>query len=100
MPTIHIDAYPYLSDLLGGYFHQDCYDAGATDQQIVEDFMKCSWEYRRLGLRADLLRFVHLHEGQLVDAVQEAFAPNVILGETETEVREWMLRVQRQLIDK
>ena len=70
---------------------------GRSDAEIVAEFAGSSREYQRLGVRADVLRFLAKHEGQLVQAVQQAFAPSVRVGGTESEVREWLSNVEAQL---
>jgi hypothetical protein len=94
---MHIQQYPYLSELLGGYFHQDAFDDGETDDDIIREFIATSHAYQRLGVRADVQRFLHQHRGELVTAVQKAFAPGVILGESEEELDGWLGKLERML---
>lgn len=88
------DSFPYLETLLGGYFHQDCYDFGETDEDIIRAFNKSSWEYQRLGARADIKRLLHEHPDDLLTAVQEIFQPSVTVGETDPEAREWLMKIE------
>lgn len=94
---MHIDQYPYLSSLLGGYFHQDCYDDGETKSDIIENFKRTTHAYERLGVRADIQRFIHHHRDGLLAAVNQAFEPDVILGKTDEEVQAWLLEVEQML---
>jgi hypothetical protein len=94
---MYIAPYPYLEHLLGAYFHQDCYDEGATNAQLVEDFKQSTHGYEVLGLRADILRFLHLHRGDLKTAIEKAFSPDVSLGETDEGVEAWLISIERQL---
>jgi hypothetical protein len=91
---IRRDDYPYLRNLLGAHFHQDAFDApGTTDQDILREFRETSWEYQRLGVRADVQRLLHEHGGaHLLEVITEVFAPNVIIGRTDDEVRAWLAR--------
>jgi hypothetical protein len=74
------EQFPYLSDLLGGYFHQDCYDFDDTDDDIIREFRKSSWDYQQLGVRADIRRLLHQHGDRLLDTIQTLFAPSIIIG--------------------
>ena len=90
---MYLEPFPYLSTLLGGYFHQDCYDDGATDEDIMREFRKTSWDYQRLGVRADIRRLLHQHGDHLLEAIQEAFAPAIIIGQTDDEARAWLQKI-------
>jgi hypothetical protein len=94
---MHVESYPYLSTLLGGYFHQDAYDDGATEEDIVRDFIGSSWDYQRLGIRADIKRLLHEHDDHLLEAIQQAFRPAVIVGRNDDEARAWLLKIERML---
>jgi hypothetical protein len=94
---MHIQQYPYLTDLLGGYFHQDAFDDGETDDDIIREFVATSHAYQRLGVRADAQRFVHQHRGELVKAIQAAFSPAVTLAESEAEWEQWFEKLERML---
>jgi len=96
---MHVESFPYLENLLGGYFHQDCYDDGATDEDILKDFSSTSHDYERLGVRADIHRLLHQHGDQLLDFVQHVFQPNIIIGESNENARDWFLRVAKALED-
>ena len=74
-----IEPFPYLSALLGGYFHQDCYDFGDSDEDIMRDFRKSSWDYQRMGVRADIKRLLHQHGDDLLAVIQEAFQVSLFL---------------------
>jgi hypothetical protein len=87
-------AFPYLGTLLGGYFHQDCYDFGDTDEDIMRDFRKSSLEYHRLGVRADIQRLLHQHGDHLLSAIQAAFSPAIIVGRTDDKARQWLLKIE------
>ena len=94
---LHIEPFPYLSNLLGGYFHQDAYDFGDTDEDIMREFRQSSWDYQRLGVRADIRRLLHQHGDHLLEVIQKAFAPSVIVGETDDEARAWLTKIDRLL---
>jgi hypothetical protein len=90
--------FPYLRDLLGGYFHQDAFASGETVEDILRDFKETSWEYQRLGVRADVQRILHEHdEDGLLAAFIEAFEPNVIIGQTDGEARAFLKEIDTVL---
>ena len=94
---MYIQQYPYLSELLGGYFHQDAFDDAETDDDVIRDFIQTSHAYQRLGVRADVQRFLHQHRGELVKAVEKAFAPSVVLWENEEELEAWLRKIDGML---
>lgn len=87
---MHVQHYPYLSELLGGYFHQDAFDDGESDDDVIRDFIATSHAYQRLGVRADVQRFLLQHRGELMKAWEVAFAPSVTLAENEEELAAWL----------
>jgi hypothetical protein len=94
---MHIQQYPYLSELLGGYFHQDAFDDGESDDDVIRNFIQTSHVYQRLGVRADVQRFLHQHRGELVKAVEKAFAPGVVLWENDEELEAWLRKLDAML---
>jgi hypothetical protein len=94
---MQLESYPYLEQLLGAYFHQDCYAEGATDDDIIEDFRKTSHEYQRAGVRADISRLLHQHGDDLMDVVDQVLQPSIIIGETKAEAQAWLLKVASAL---
>ena len=92
--------FPYLSDLLGGYFHQDAYDDDQDDEAIMRTFRQTSWEYQRLGVRADIRRFLHQHAGELLNAVELAFRPCIIVGSTDDDARAWLMKIDALLDER
>lgn len=91
--------YPYLSQLLGAYFHQDCYDEGDSDEDILRDFARVAPAHELLGARADIQRLLGQERGQLHDAVERLFTPQIILGEDDAQVEAWLRRAD-QLLDE
>jgi len=91
------ESYPHLTSLLGGYFHQDCYEFGDTDEDILREFIRSSNPEQRRGVRTDLRRFLHDHSTQLLEAIHATFTPDIIIGETDEDVRAWLLMVETAL---
>lgn len=89
------DPYPYLDHLLGGYFHRDAYELGHTDEEIVREFKTHSQDYELLGLRADIQRYLHLHDDDpnLLKSFNRAFSPTVSVGKSDHEARAWLRKV-------
>lgn len=92
------DDFPYLRDLLGGYFHQDAFASGETVEEIVREFEGSSWEYQRLGVRADIQRLLHEHgTPSLLEDFNKAFEPSVIIGASDEEASAWLANVDALL---
>jgi hypothetical protein len=93
------ESYPYLARLLGGYFHQDCYDDGDDDAAILADYVATSHDYDMLGTRADIARFLHQHDDAL-KAVEAIFRPSISLGDSNDEVRQRLTMFSGALRDQ
>jgi hypothetical protein len=92
--------YPYLDQLLGGYFHQDAYVDGDTDESILANYIQTSWDYQRLGVRADILRFLHNHPSETKQAVESTFQPDITVGKDDAAVRYWLLMLLHSLTNQ
>jgi hypothetical protein len=86
------DPYPYLDHLLGGWFHRDAYELGHTDAEILLDFKLQARDYELLGLRADILRYLHLHDDDphMLKSFNRVFTPAISIGANDAEVRAWL----------
>lgn len=91
------DEFPYLRDMLGAYFHQDAFASGDTVDTIVADFKASSWDYQRLGVRADVRRLLHEEGGHLLATLQNVFSPHVTIGGSDAEVRTFLETVDAAL---
>lgn len=93
------DPYPYLDHLLAGYFHQDAYELGHSDADIVREFKTHAREYELMGLRADILRYLHFHDDdpQFLKSFNRAFSPGVRVGGSDVEARVWLAHVLEAL---
>jgi hypothetical protein len=96
---MNMDRFPYLRDLLGGYFHQDAYDDGQDDDAILSDFKTSSWPFQRLGVRADIGRFLHEHRDYVLQAFDRTFSPGVTVASNDDEARAWLEKVARALTE-
>jgi hypothetical protein len=94
------ETYPYLAQLLGAYFHQDCYDDGSDDEAILADFVATNHDYDVLGTRADIDRFLHQHRDDALTAVEKLFQPSIILGKSDSEVRRQLEMFAKFLRDR
>ncbi len=90
-------SYPDLSKFLMGYFHQDCYDDGATDEDITNDFLNTSRDVDRLGLISDIHRILQCHKKDLLKALEMSFSLDIVVGENNEEAHQWFLNILRQL---
>lgn len=91
------DAYYYLDAMLGGYFHQDCYDDGQTVEDIINEYIKTNWPYTRLGLRADIERLLHLHPSDAFDAMNRLFSMNAYPQLDNESMARWLREVVLKL---
>lgn len=89
--------YFYLNQLLGAYFHQDAYIDGESDESILSTYIESSWPYQRLGVRADILRFLHNHPTGIREAFEKTFVPDVSVGEEDEGVRRWLTKLEETL---
>jgi hypothetical protein len=94
---MEMDRFPYLRDLLGGYFHQDAFDEGRDDDAILVDFKGSSWPFQRLGVRADIGRFLHEHPEHLLEALERTFSPGVTIATSDEQAREWLQKIGEAL---
>jgi hypothetical protein len=92
-----MDRFPYLRDFLGGYFHQDAYDDGQGDDEIIRDFKASSWPFQRLGVRADVGRFLHEHREHLLETLERTFSPGVTIAENDEQARVWLQKFDEAL---
>ncbi|MBL8310195.1 MAG: hypothetical protein JNL19_07225 [Burkholderiales bacterium] len=88
--SINHDAFYYLQNLLGGYFHQDCFEFGQTVDDIVDDYIDTNWPYDRLGLRADIQRLLHLHPDDTFDAMDRLFSMNAYPQLDNESMARWL----------
>lgn len=93
------DSYPYLDFMLGSYFHQDAYDDGDSDVDIVKNFLKTTHPYEQLGVRADIMRFLHLNRdsADFLTTFKRVFSPDIIIGRTDAEAKAWLQKCLEQL---
>ena len=92
-------SYPYLAHLFSAYFHQDALDDGATDDDIIHEFVASSHPHDVLGVRADILRFLHHHsqDKDFLDVLNRTLKPDLAIGSTDAEAKAWLSRVQSLL---
>lgn len=96
---MNMDRFPYLRDFLGGYFHQDAYDEGQDDDAILSDFKTSSWPFQRLGVRADIGRFLHEHRDDVLRTFERTFSPGVTVASNDDEARAWLEKVAQALTE-
>jgi CdiI immunity protein len=89
--------YPYLANLLGAYFHQDCHDFGDTNEEIIRDYVDTTRADQRLGLRSDIDAFLRAHPQNLIDAVDRTFSPDVALAPNDSAMAQWLREVALQV---
>jgi hypothetical protein len=91
------EQYPYLEHLLGAYFHQDCYDFGDTNEDILNDYVESNWPHQRLGLRADIERFLHAHPDDAFEAMTKRFSMSAYPQLDNMSMAKWLREVALRL---
>ena len=76
--------------MLGGYFHQDCYDDDETVEDIIAECIKSNWPHTRLGLRADIERFLHRHPDDPLDAMRSLFSMSATPQLDNESMAQWL----------
>lgn len=89
--------FPHLAQMLGAYFHQDCYADGASDEDILAEFIANKPTGFVAATAEEIERFLNAHSGGLLAALDAAFAPDIIIGESEAEARDWLTAAARRL---
>lgn len=91
------DTYRYLQEVLGGYFHQDCYAGGSTNADIIDEYIRTNRTYDRLGLRADIERMLHLHPDDTFDVMESLFSMNAYPEPDNKSMARWLGEVVLRL---
>ena len=86
------DDYYYLDGMLG-YFHQDAYSFGDTNEDIIAEYIKTNWPYDRLGLRADIQRFLHRQPDDSFDAMIKIFSMTAYPQLDNQSMAQWLREV-------
>ena len=89
--------YPHLDRLLGGYFHQDCYDDGESDGDIVANYIDTQSEAAVAATLRDIERFVADHPTGMLTAFERAFNPSILIGENDGEAKDWLTTIASRL---
>lgn len=94
MSREHLDSYPYLDSLVGGWFHQDFDIDGSTLEDVLASYRGRSHPDDRLGAKADIQRFLrNTPPGQLEAEFQARFSPTGFPGRDDSSLHEWLQRV-------
>lgn len=89
--------YPHLAQMLGAYFHQDCYMDGASDAEILDDFRAAKPASYVAATVKEIDRFLAAHPHGLLAALEATFAPDVTLGEDDDEACAWLMAATKRL---
>ena len=89
--------YPYLQALMAGWFHQDCFVEGATDSQIVTAFVQTMDPASLERIDQEIDGFLMDHAGGLAASFTACFDPDVSIGETDAQTRDWLLWLKQAL---
>jgi hypothetical protein len=70
--------YPAIAELMDGMFHQDFDLVGSTVAEIISAFRDATPPEERLGLKAEIIRFLSEHGNDLDEAFELMFRPDII----------------------
>ncbi len=85
--------YPRLGHLLRAYFHQDCYLDAADDAEILADYKSVHSKDEIRETIADIERLLACHPTGLLEAAERLFRPDIILGGSDAQARDWFERI-------
>jgi hypothetical protein len=90
----YLFSYPYLDNLVGGWFHQDFDIEGGTLEEIIQSYKKSSPADDVLGTKADIQRFIRqAGADHLTEKFVEIFQPDVDPTAWGMSTRDWLLRI-------
>jgi hypothetical protein len=90
--------YPYLNNLIGGWFHQDFDITGDTLEAVIADFKKNTHSDSWAETRTDIARLLNLHDdaalsGEFISLFQPGIDPEAWSGST----RRWLSCIDKLL---
>lgn len=93
-----VEQYPYLFNLLGGWFHQDFDIQGDTIEKTIASFRESTPAEDLMGTRADIHRFLRLFDGPELDRkFREIFQSGVSPAGWEMDTKQWLLYIDQLL---
>ncbi len=91
---------PHLSELMGGYFHQDYDYLGQTDEEILREYAVHQWP---VDLAAAITELDAILQTPLVGILQRYDAQvgglHVMIGEDDASARDWLVKARAVLAD-
>jgi hypothetical protein len=96
----YLESFPYLEQLLGGWFHQDFDLAGGTIEAIMENYRSTAHPHDVMGVKADIQRFIHNAEANKADlekAFVKQFNPDVLPAAWGMSTKNWLLYLNELL---
>ncbi|HEX3435659.1 MAG TPA: contact-dependent growth inhibition system immunity protein [Pseudacidobacterium sp.] len=99
MVVPYVEQYPYLFNLIGGWFHQDfALEGDTTLEGIIAAFRKESPPEDWLGTRADIHRLLRFYnDEELPQKFGELFSHQVDAALWGMTTRQWLLRIDELL---
>lgn len=94
----YLRSYPYLEQLLGGWFHQDFDLEGGDIETIIADYKQVSHAHDVMGLRADIKRLIHDTEANelvLEQVFIDLFKPDVMPEAWGMTTKDWLLQIYK-----
>jgi len=95
-PYLH-ESYPFLRQLLGGWFHQDFDIDGDTLEEILAKFKSVTPEVEILGVKSDIETFIKNSGDALDNEFVAHFQPDVDPAGWGMTTREWLMRIHEIL---
>jgi hypothetical protein len=98
MSAPYTEQFPYLFNLVGGWFHQDYDIEGNSLEEIVSSFKKGAPAEDVVGTRSDIRRFLRLYDGpDLQQAFVRLFEPGVLPAAWNMDLKQWLLKIDELL---
>ena len=93
-------SFPYLSRLLGAYFHQDWSVLYDTVEETITEFVQVSYPFEIWGTVADVDRFLVFH-GATADATYQSLFPRgPVTQGWGLGAKEWLEWIRRLLLEQ
>ena len=91
------EPYPFLRQLLGGWFHQDFDIDGETLEEILAKFKSVTPGAEVLGVKSDIETFLKNSGNDLDNEFVRLFQPDIDPAGWDMTTREWLMRIDEIL---
>src|SRR5215475_14377033 len=87
------EPYPFLRQLLGGWFHQDFDIDGETLEEIIAKFKSVTSQVEILGAKSDIETLLNNSADDLDSEFVRLFVPDIDPAGWGMTTRQWLVRV-------